>query len=93
MLDNSQRQVVTREQLVNQIQAILVNRDVQTDAIQVEMSTQMDPIKESKEVQVGCQPKEFKATQTESRIEEIKVQQLAEHGQLEKALTGQQVTT
>ena len=43
------------------------------------MATQMDPIKESKETQAGCTPYCSQSTQTESRIEEIKIQQLVEH--------------
>ena len=63
-----------------------MNRDVQTDAMRAEMFTQIDPIRKIKDIQVGCTPMESQSTQTESRIEEIKIQRLVEHSNLEQAL-------
>ena len=46
----------------------------------------MESAQEYKQTQVGCNPMEVKSTQTESRIEEIKIQQLLEHNSLEAGL-------
>ena len=71
--------------LVRQIQAILVSRDAQTDVIRAEMATQMDPEKINREAQAVAEM-EVKGTQTESRIEEMKIQRLVEHSNIEHLL-------
>ena len=79
--------------LVNQIQAILVSRDAQTDAERVEMSTQMEPEKESKETQAGCLSMEPKSTQTESRLEELKIQRLVQYNTFDTVLDNETLET
>ena len=59
-----------------------MSRDAQTDAMRAEMATQMDPEKISQEAQAVAEM-QVKGTQTESRIEEMKIQRLVEHSNIE----------
>ena len=62
-----------------------MSRDAQTDVIRAEMATQMDPEKINREAQAVAEM-EVKGTQTESRIEEMKIQRLVEHSNIEHLL-------
>lgn len=72
MQDAAAREV---EKFSNVPKLNMIDREAQTDPTQATTFTQSEAIKESKETQIGG-PCEARSTQTESHIEERKIQQL-----------------